>query len=157
MPPLRPLPLHPARLKDVPCFISTSECNNLSHNMHPICKVVPSLRGVVFLLKSTSMIVESHSGHRSRVVDILCAPWGRKTRQLHMLQYSLHFGALTGSRTRVPLHSGQAHTPRAIKECWQVGCGQRKQGMPAPLPNLPELPILRAPKRVSIPSNGGLL
>ena len=158
LPPPLPLPLEPMRLEnDLPCFISTSEWSNSSQRMQPAYMVAPSSKGVVFLLKSTSMIVESHSGHRSLVVEILWAPWGRKTRQLHILQSSLHLGALTGSRTSVPLHSGQAQTPWAISECRHVGCGQRKQGIPAPFPNLPELPALEAPKSVSTPSNGGLL
>ncbi|MFS8008406.1 hypothetical protein Hanom_Chr14g01272411 [Helianthus anomalus] len=68
----RPLPLPPPRLKnDFPCFISTSECNNSSQRIHPTCNVAPSFNGVVFLLKSTSIIVESHSGHLSFVVLIL--------------------------------------------------------------------------------------
>ena len=81
-PPPRPLPLPPFLaplplprelicLKLLPCFISTRECSNSSHRMQPWCKVAPSSRGVVFLLKSTSMIEESHSGHRSLVVEIL--------------------------------------------------------------------------------------
>lgn len=153
-----PLPLEVMRLKnDFPCFISTSEWSNSSQRMQPLYSVAPSSNGVVFLLKSTSMIVESHSGHCSRVVDIRWAPWGRKTRQLQVLQYSRHLGALTGSRTSVPLHSGQAHTPWAIMECWHVGWGQRKHGIPAPFPNLLELPVFTAPKSVSIPSKGGLL
>lgn len=153
-----PLPLELKRLKnDFPCFISKSEWRNSSQRMQPVYKVAPSSKGVVFLLKSTSMIVESQSGHWSRVVEIRWAPWGRKTRQLQVLQLSRHLGALTGSRTSVPLHSGQAQTPWVIIECWQVGCGQREHGIPTPSPSLLELPVFAPPKSVSIPSNGGVL
>lgn len=82
-----PLPLPPVRLKnDFPCFISIIECSNSSQSMHPVYKVAPSSKGVVFLLKSTSNIVDSHSAQCSWVVVIRWAPSGRKTRQLHMLQ-----------------------------------------------------------------------
>lgn len=71
LPPL-PLPRPPMRLKkDFPCFTSIREWSKSSQRMQPVCKVAPSFNGVVFLLKSTSMIVESHSGHCSRVVVIL--------------------------------------------------------------------------------------
>ena len=153
-----PLPLPLNRLKeDFPCFISIKECNSSSQRMHPEYNVAPSAKGVLFLLKSTSMILESQSGQRSWVVEIRWAPWGRKTRQLHMLQWSLHLGALIGSRTRVPLHSGQAQTPWDIREWRHVGCGQREHGIPAPLPSLPGPPVLGAPKSASTFSNGGLL
>lgn len=159
LPPLPlPLPRPLERLpNDFPCFISRSECSSSSHKMQPLYRVAPSFKGVVFLLKSTSMIVESQSAHRSWVVEIRWAPWERKTRQLHMLQKNLHLGALTGSRTSVPLHSGHAQTPSAIRECRHVGCGHRKQGMPAPFPCLTEPPILEVPYNVPIPSNGGQL
>lgn len=153
-----PLPLPPKRLKnDLPYFISTSEWSNSSQRMQPVYNVSPFSKGVVFLLKSTSKIVESHSGHRSRVVEIWWAPSGSKTRKLHILQQSRHLGALTGSRTSVPLHSGQAQTPWAIKECRHVGCGHRKHGIPAPFPSWLDGPDFTAPKSVSIPSKGGLL
>ena len=154
-----PLPLEPLPLKnDFPCFISRSEWRNSSQRMHPTNNVAPPSNGVVFLLKSTSIIVESHSAHFSFVVAILWAPWGRKTRQLHLLQLSFQLGAPTGSSTSVPLHSGQAQTPWVIKECRHVGCGHRKHGMPIPLLDAPELGlVLAAPYNVSIPSNGGLL
>lgn len=86
----RPLPLPlplPLRIKnDLPCFISMSECNRSSHKIHPSCNVAPSWRGVVFLLKSTSMIVDSHVRHFLSVVVILWAACGSNTMQLHMLQ-----------------------------------------------------------------------
>lgn len=66
----RPLP-RPRKENDFPCFISTNECSSSSQRMHPLYKVAPSFKGVVFLLKSTSNIVESHSGQRLRVVVIL--------------------------------------------------------------------------------------
>lgn len=38
-----------------------------------------------------------------------------------MLQQSRHLGALIGSKTSVPLHSGQAHTPWETREFGQLG------------------------------------
>ena len=69
---------------DFPCFISMSECNRSSHKIQPSCNVAPSWRGVVFLLKSTSMIVDSHVRHFLSVVVILWAACGSNTMQLHM-------------------------------------------------------------------------
>lgn len=116
-----PLPLPPRFTKDLPCFTSTSERSNSSQSTHPLCRVAPFSRGVVFLLKSISIMAESHSGQRLLVVAMRWAPSGSKTMQLHKLQLSFHLGKLTGSKTRVPSHSGQAQTPWFLKECWHVG------------------------------------
>ena len=77
-----------------------------------------------------------------------------ETSQLHLLHSSLHFGALVGSRSNVPLHSGQEQTPSLIMECQHVGCGQRLKGMP---PHLLSFSIERPLKSDFIPSNRGLL
>lgn len=51
--------------------------------------------------------------------------------KLHLLQSTRHLGALTGSRTRVPLsHSGQEDMPCLIMLCLHLGWGQSVQGMP---------------------------
>ncbi len=110
--------------------------------------------------KLTSRSADPQSSQWSFDTDIRCALCGRYTRQLHLLQSSLHLGALIGSRTSVPSHSGHEHTPCWIIECRHVGCGHIEQGiprLPLPVPFPPSFPDPTPPNITSAPSNGGWL